>query len=683
MRRALVCALAALLTVSGFVVTAPLAQAADVGFAGPSYGSATSAPTGQKPQSKLWVADGTWWGSLFDAVSKDFHIFRYDWAANSWADTGVLVDERPNMYMDTLWDGEHLYVISAGQNSTNSLHKPRLVRFSYSSAGWQRDSGYPVEVAGVTGGVKAAVIDKDSTGTLWLTYFSSSRVWVTHTTTADNVWVPGYQLPVPGGASSTGSDDLAALVAFDTDKIGVLWSNQRTHTMYWAWHQDGSDDAAWTLQVAYQQPEGADDHINLKSVAADPSGRVFAVAKTSMDHADDPLFNLLTLHPDDTWSATRVWDQADDSTRAIVQVDSEHRQLYVFAAAPCCAGGTIYVKKASMDDPQFEPGLGTPFIHSSMHPDANNPTSTKQHVTSATGLLVLASDDETRSYLYNRIELGDSADTTAPETTISSFPPSPSGPTATFGFTASEASTFACSLDGAAPVACTDPQTYSGLADGAHVFEVTATDIAGNVDPSPAAHSWTVSSTAPIFGDDFSSGGFQAHGWEVALGADGTAAVQPGAVRPEDLGARLTSTTRTGSTASLRKNLPAQQALTLAWDANVASGRSNQSFALAKIYGQGGRVLGLERAGSGALTLRDVGTSVPTPATVPLGKPVRIELALTQDGAGDHVALRLDGTTVFSGVMDLGDGDFTSIRLGDDATRRALDYRLDDVMVTG
>ena len=79
------------------------------------------------------------------------------------------------------------------------------------------------------------------------------------------------------------------------------------------------------------------------------------------------------------------------------------------------------------------------------------------------------------------------ADITAPDTTITS---GPSGTyrsrSATFGFTATESSTFTCSLDGAAWASCTAPTTYDGLAAGSHTFRVRATDTAGNTDTSPA-----------------------------------------------------------------------------------------------------------------------------------------------------------------------------------------------------
>jgi hypothetical protein len=62
--------------------------------------------------------------------------------------------------------------------------------------------------------------------------------------------------------------------------------------------------------------------------------------------------------------------------------------------------------------------------------------------------------------------------------------------------TATSALTYKCSLDNAAYAACTSPKAYTGLAAGAHSFNVEAIDEAGNVS-SPANFSWTIDTTPP------------------------------------------------------------------------------------------------------------------------------------------------------------------------------------------
>jgi Carbohydrate binding module (family 6)/F5/8 type C domain/Glycosyl hydrolase family 30 TIM-barrel domain/Glycosyl hydrolase family 30 beta sandwich domain len=89
-------------------------------------------------------------------------------------------------------------------------------------------------------------------------------------------------------------------------------------------------------------------------------------------------------------------------------------------------------------------------------------------------------------------------DLTRPDTSIDA---GPSGTTnvgaGTFEFSSSEpGSTFACSLDDGQFASCTSPHHLLGLGNGEHRFEVRATDLAGNVDDSPAGRTWTIEGVA-------------------------------------------------------------------------------------------------------------------------------------------------------------------------------------------
>jgi hypothetical protein len=66
--------------------------------------------------------------------------------------------------------------------------------------------------------------------------------------------------------------------------------------------------------------------------------------------------------------------------------------------------------------------------------------------------------------------------------------------TAIFAFAADETTTFTCSLDGAAFAACSSPTVLAGIGAGDHVFEVRATDAAGNT--AVTTRRWSV--TLPV-----------------------------------------------------------------------------------------------------------------------------------------------------------------------------------------
>jgi large repetitive protein len=91
-------------------------------------------------------------------------------------------------------------------------------------------------------------------------------------------------------------------------------------------------------------------------------------------------------------------------------------------------------------------------------------------------------------------------DTTPPPTpSIIYKPASLSNTTSpTFAFSDSEAGvSYLCKLDGGSFLTCSNPVTYSGLAQGNHTFAVEAQDVAGNTSTPTAAYTWTIDSIPP------------------------------------------------------------------------------------------------------------------------------------------------------------------------------------------
>lgn len=400
------------LTLATLVVVmggAPAAQAdPTVGYRDMSYGTGgVQSPTAVKPQSKIWYTpDGTWWGILYDKASQDYHIFRLNRTTQSWVDTGTLVDGRNNSRTDALWDGTHLYVASAVTGSASSDLNAYLKRYSYDpTTGFTRDQGFDKEVKVASGGMEAIVLAKDSTGKLWVTFTQDNKVYINHSLDSDANWGVPQVLPV-NGASNLTPDDISSIVSFDRGqappKIGVMWSNRTDDAIYFSSHNDAAPDTSWSPATkVLQGPKSADDHINLRSVQADPSGRVFAAIKTSYDELPNdpslPLVYLAVLKQDGTFEKHVFSRVAENHTRPIVMIDSENRQLYMFATSEISPGDAIVYKKTPLDNINFQPGEGTTFIDDSdPNQTINNATSTKQTVNSRSDLVVLASTDTSR-----------------------------------------------------------------------------------------------------------------------------------------------------------------------------------------------------------------------------------------------------------------------------------------------
>jgi hypothetical protein len=384
-------------------------------------------PTGEKPQSKLWFNDGRWWADMLHSDSK-YYIFYLD--GQTWVKTNTMLDDRIQTQADCLWDGTKLYVVSGAGGDPSGVDLPaRLFRYSYNPANppataYTLDAGFPVTVR--NGGAETIVIDKDSTGQLWITYTQGNRVWINRSTTNDATWGAPFNPPNATGetASATvASDDISTLVAYD-GKIGVVWSKQTPtnnddDTFYFAYHNDGDPDTTWQTGIAYRQPDISDDHINLKSVQTDGDGNVFVVVKTSVqtDGANDPRLLVLHRNPAGSWGVAvfmyqRVNNVVTHHTRPILVIDSVHHHVYVFATVDTQGGAIVYNRSSdySAGPLTFPAGIGDDFVSIAGLDSLNNPTTTKQTINGLNGIdsiVVLASGDASgeRFYAHNLLAL--------------------------------------------------------------------------------------------------------------------------------------------------------------------------------------------------------------------------------------------------------------------------------------
>ncbi|TLM74534.1 hypothetical protein [Pseudarthrobacter sp. NamB4] len=382
-------------------------------------------PTEDKPQSKLWWNDGSWWADMWTASG--WRIHKLDRSSKQWVDTGVQIDSRANTLADTLWDGTHLYIASHvvtvstedGPKASRPDSPARLYKYSYSNGKYTPVSGFPTEIT--RNSSESMTIDKDSTGAIWATWTQVSglatggytnAVMVNSSAPGGTSW--GTPASLSGESAAAAPDDISSIVAFGKNKIGVMWSDHTTGSVWWATRNDGESTGSWKVQSAVRGPNQADDHLNIKSLQADSSGRVFAAVKTSFDmnstaRKSDPQLQLLVFKP-----GTGAFDKftistiGDCHTRPQIVLDPENNKIHAFQTGPATTvtgcpysgvSGAIYHKTASMDNPVFAAGRGTPVIQDAT-PSINNATTTKQPVTSESGVVVLASDDTDKRYWF-------------------------------------------------------------------------------------------------------------------------------------------------------------------------------------------------------------------------------------------------------------------------------------------
>jgi hypothetical protein len=374
--------------------------------------SCPTGPSAAKTQSKLWFSDGAWWGILFDGSSEEYHIYRYDGAKGAWSDTGTLVDARNFSRADALWDGPHLYVVSAGTQASSKKDSARFLRYTYdpSTGRYSLDKGYPVTIA--EGGTEAITLAKAEDGELWTTFTQDTksgelrRVYLTHTVGGDaSKWVEPFVPPLRGTTVST--DDVSSVVAFGS-KIGLMWGNQYDESgnsgYYFAVHEDGEPDDAWREDNPVMGAATVNDHINLR---ADSKGRVYAATKNRRDRInrelDAPYGILWVRDRQGKWTSHVFSRVGDFYTRSLVLIDQSRNDLYIFATSPTCSGGKIYYKRTDLDEISFEKGGGTLFMQGAGGLKLGDVTSTKQNLEGDMEPVVVSSSTSGR-YYYNILD---------------------------------------------------------------------------------------------------------------------------------------------------------------------------------------------------------------------------------------------------------------------------------------
>jgi hypothetical protein len=299
--------------------------------------------TGEKPQSKVWEYNDTWYSVMPDKTG----TWVWELAGNQWQKELQLTS---NGYSaDVKVDGNlaHILLFDGASSQLATVEYDHGVDNRYEM--WSLRPSL-VNVA-VNGSAETAVIDIDSTGRMWVAYDTSSTIEVRYADFGNQY--TNWSAPITV-ASGIKSDDIGTVVAMPNGQIGVMWSNQNTKLFGFRVHVDGAAPGSWLTaespasQSAQNKGGGfADDHLHL-SVASD--GTVYAAVKTSYDSSSYPRMVLLVRRPSGVWDNLYTVDTV--GTRPIVVINEAAGKLIV-AYTESDSGGAIYYKESPLQNISF------------------------------------------------------------------------------------------------------------------------------------------------------------------------------------------------------------------------------------------------------------------------------------------------------------------------------------------
>jgi hypothetical protein len=363
------------------------------GYTDQTFGPDTHDPTAGPGEAKLWEADGTWWAAMIGADKRELHIARLDAATQRWLDTGVLIDARPHVAADALWDGTTLSVVTAGSRvSTSEALRITQFRFDASKKTWILQPDFPVMLTQF--GVDAPGLARDSAGRLWLTYVSAGKVAVRHTLADARHWTADVP---PATSAAAGAARLASIVAGD-GRIAVAVVRPLDDTLRVALHEDAAADGAWTeVETAISGIGGASGGASLRSVGTGPDWRLLAAMETTGGGQGslDTAAVVAALSADHHWSIVQLARQKDHFERPTLAVDPTAGIVYAFGAS---AGQLVY-KRSLLGLLAFDSGTGDVLLGS---PTSllRDPSVPKADVSLANGIVVIAADSKTATYAH-------------------------------------------------------------------------------------------------------------------------------------------------------------------------------------------------------------------------------------------------------------------------------------------
>ena len=377
------------------------------------YGLAgDSSPLGEGGQSELWFNDGAWWGVLLNAGSQTFRIHRLDWENLTWIDTRTVVQTRSFARSDVLWNGNHLYVASAGAKARTS-NGVELSRFSYdqSAGAYTQDANFPVVLT--ESGVRSLSLAQDSTGELWISYIDNDSLFVRHSLESDLVWTP----PLTPAALGVGGQVDAAAITNAGSATAIVWTEAATDLVHIGVHLDTRPEGAWKVTlVTVDGLTLGPDELALSAMQVDDTPRIYAALRTSISASPQqdrmaPQIVLIEAEVGGTTAVHLVSRVDDAQTTPIVLLNGMRRTVSVASTSRSTDGGQVFYTQSALDAIAFPSGPGLPVLQGDGTTSIVGLSSSKEPLSAQAGIVLLTADTVRGTYRYVALDFGEGSTT--------------------------------------------------------------------------------------------------------------------------------------------------------------------------------------------------------------------------------------------------------------------------------
>ncbi|CAG5008413.1 hypothetical protein DYBT9275_04262 [Dyadobacter sp. CECT 9275] len=284
-------------------------------------------PTADKPQSKLWYADKSWWALLPTSSGPSL----WQRTAGGWtehAQVRALLQGIPGR-ADVWADQNEIMAVGVDKHVLTVFAIRKVEKASKIT--WMAEVRGSLSPSVSTDEMETATIAKDKTGCWWVAADAGEKVCVWSSSSKNWTWTPPYVL-----AKGLNADDICT-VAELPGQTAIIWSDQNRDAVSMRTHRNGQPADRWEDTVVIEQGnKTADDHLHA-SLATD--GTLWLATKNSVDQLGSPQQVLRVRHANGQW---RNYAYADLD---VVKAPSRPVVIATQNPALVLAGHTIYNHK--------------------------------------------------------------------------------------------------------------------------------------------------------------------------------------------------------------------------------------------------------------------------------------------------------------------------------------------------